>query len=186
MSMYEILYNFSWMGFNIFLAVLGVIFAQLMLKAKSKTSKIGFGILWLLFLPNTIYIVTDIIHLAESLSKTNGIYQIIVVIQYIILEIVGLLSFFYSLSPFEKILHKKFPKHPTAILNSIVVFNFVIAFGLVLGRVQRTNSWDVFTNMNRVLNDSLHTFSSAELMLYTFLFGLLGNIVYFSLKQFLK
>ena len=184
--MVEIIFNFQWMGFNLFLALLGVVFTQLTLRAKTRTSQILFGIIWLLFLPNTIYIVTDVIHFQESFSKTQGIYQIIVVLQYFLFELIGILSFFYSLYPFEKLLHRKFPKHKIAILNGLVVFNFIIAFGLILGRVQRTNSWDVFTNFGRVLNDTVHTFSSVELMLYTFLFGLLGNMVYFSLKQFLK
>ena len=184
--MSEIFFNINWMGFNLLLAGIGLILTQFVIKARSRTSQFFFGILWLLFLPNTIYIVTDIIHLPESLSHTQGVFQVVVIAQYMIFEIVGIASFFYSLFPFEKLLHKKFPTHNVAIMNSIIVFNFIIAFGLILGRVQRTNSWDVFTNINRVLNDSVRTFSSVELMLYTFLFGLLGNMVYFSLKQFLK
>ncbi len=180
-----IFFNIQWMGFNIFLALCALVFAKLTFSIKNKFLKASFGILWIAFLPNTIYLLTDIIHFKSSFLQADIISKIIVSIQYLMLELTGVITFFYALSPFEHALYKKFRTKKNILNTTIVLVNFIIAFGIVLGRIQRINSWDLFTNLQRVLIISLQTLLSVKLMFYTILFGILLNLIYFSYKKLL-
>jgi uncharacterized membrane protein len=49
---------------------------------------------------------------------------------------------------------------------------------MVLGRVQRTNSWEVFTNTEKVIIDSFNTLKSFELILLAVAFAVICQLVY--------
>jgi uncharacterized membrane protein len=61
----------------------------------------------------------------------------------------------------------------------LITVNFCIGFGMVLGRVQRLNSWDIFLDAPKVIHASFHMVSSLELLLLGVLFGVVANSVYF-------
>lgn len=182
-----IIFNVSWMLYNISLACIAVLFGFFMLKAKPLLFKIVFAIIWLLFIPNSIYMLTDIIHLYKDLQNVNFFYQILLILQYFLLMTVAIITFILSLLPFEELLIKKsVKKYITASMKPLLIFglNFVIAFGVVLGRIQRLNSWDIITNLPGVLQNIFHILVSANLLLLTVFFGVLCNIVYFSYRFF--
>ena len=59
----------------------------------------------------------------------------------------------------------------------------MVGFGIVLGRIQRLNSWEIFTETERVITDSLQITTSSKLVMYAIFFGLLGNLVYFIFRK---
>lgn len=166
------------------LALLAVLFGYFFLRTKSPTLKVIFGILWLLFLPNTIYIFTDLQHVIEQWNKVSPLEGIILVCQYLLLELIGLVTFILGFHPFERIV-RYFPKLKRNKVKVIVAFNFLIAFGMVLGRVERINSWEVFTDPFAVLRSSLHVLMSFELLGLTVLFGLVCNFIYFLCRDYI-
>ena len=171
-------FNAWWMIYNILLAVLAVIFGWLMYLSHKKYVSLLMGAIWLLFIPNTIYILTDLIHISNQLPKTTHALTWILLFQYALLTFVGILTFFYALLPFEYILRRyNFSERKIRVI--IVLMNFLFSFGVVLGRIQRTNSWDVFVNIQKVLHDTVYTLTSGDLITLTILFGLLCNFVYF-------
>lgn len=175
-------YNDSWMLYNCFLALLPVGFGFLFILFKNPLLKILSGILWVLFLPNTIYIFTDLVHFLNQWSITHPLLSILLLLQYIILVIVGIVTFFIALFPFEKmVLTKKKFKQEKAVF--LIVFNFFIAFGMVLGRVERINSWDVFIHPLKVLNSAFTVFTSLDLLTVMILFGLFCNFLYFLFRK---
>ncbi|RJQ37861.1 DUF1361 domain-containing protein [Candidatus Microgenomates bacterium] len=179
-----ILDNFVWMGINSILAATAVVFGFLSLKFFLKPLKIFFLSLWLLFLPNTIYILTDMLHFPRQWMGTEGIQRVFLLIQYSFLEAVGIVSFVLSIYFFEKILlYSRFKKNKLLIIFMIILLNFLTAFGVVLGRIQRLNSWDIFTNAEKVMNESLGIMTSVELSLLVLFFGMVGNIIYFLFKD---
>lgn len=176
--------NLYWMAFNANLAFLAVLFGLMMLKTKRKWAKWLFFILWTLFTPNTLYILTDVYHFSQQFGKVTGLDSIYLVVQYIFLIPFGLVSYVYAMEPFEKLLSTI----NTTIINHyaryIVFFtNFIIAFGIVIGRVQRTNSWEVFTNTVSVFHDSVRTISSLDLMIVVIVVGIFANCIYFGTKN---
>lgn len=178
-----LLENIGWMSLNITLAFVGVMFGYLM-QSRHPIFKIIFLILWLLFVPNTVYILTDIIHIPEQASQLGWVNQIILLTQYIVLISLGVLTFLISMRLFEKTLPKVKDK---SMHNLILVMTiYLIAFGVMLGRIHRANSWEIFTAPQRVIESSITLFSSPSTLLIIFLFGTLVNLIYFGLKKYIK
>lgn len=171
-------YNVSWMVYNSFLALLAVGFGYFIFEVENKIIRFIIGICWFLFLPNTIYIFTDLMHLIEQWYYTQGIFHFLLLLQYAVFEIIGIVTFLLAFFPIEKIVDsiKILKKNKTFVF---IIFNLIIAFGMVLGRVERINSWDLFTNPRVVIISGLHVFTSINLLVLTLLFGLICNFIYF-------
>lgn len=181
-----IFHNLIWMTGNILLAVLAVVFGWLSLKTESPFLKLIFGILWLLFIPNTIYILTDLIHVSKQLSLlSESSIQAILISQYALLALLGLWTFILGLYPFEKFVKGiKLFRQKASYYALIIITNFVVAFGVVIGRIQRTYSWEVFTNPIKVAGDISNVLRSSELIMLVIFFGMMGNLLYFSIKTY--
>lgn len=177
-----ILDNTIWMTLNTALAVFAVVCGWIVLKAKSKIVKMIFSIMWILFLPNTIYILSDIIHFILQLSSAGNMTIVALSLQYLLLMSIGILSFVYGVYPLEKLLRLKRFKI-TEIYSYIIIFNFIIIFGAFLGRVHRLNSWDVFINPSTVIDGIKYTIFSFELMISVLIFSLIASFIYFLLRK---
>lgn len=177
-----ILYNAQWMLINIFLALTAVVLAYIFLNVRNRYLKGISGILWLLFLPNTIYIITDMMHILHQWSLVSFGAKIILVFQYAILELVGCVSFILAYRPFEVILQWLRYKKQQKIWITII-FNFIIAFGMVLGRVERVNSWDLIVAFERIANAVISVATTLEFIGLTVLFGLFCNFFYFLFRD---
>src|SRR5476651_705037 len=97
-------HNPVWMSFNISLAMIPVFLGWLMLEAQNKWIKITLGFLWFIFLPNSIYLFADITHLFSQWNVVNLLGKCILLFEYTIVLSAGLLTYIYSLYPFEKII----------------------------------------------------------------------------------
>ncbi len=176
-------FNLSWMTFNIFLALIPVILAWLAYSLKNKLLKTLLLIIWLIFIPNTIYIVTDILHLITQTNNVGILSGIILYLQYSIFLSIGLLTYILSLYPIEKILKKHYKKQKENINTLLIAINFLIGFGIVLGRIHRLNSWDLILELPKVFYAAKETIFSPNMILLALLFGLLSNLVYFLVKE---
>ncbi|MCX6754511.1 MAG: DUF1361 domain-containing protein [Candidatus Nomurabacteria bacterium] len=130
---------------NIFLAFIPFVISSLLLlySKKEKFNKIilFFGLfLWLLFIPNAPYIITDFIHLGSTRSIPL-IFDILLIFSS---ALIGLIFFFYSLFQIEQIIKNKYSNKVTSIIIGFVIM--LVSFGVYLGRFLRFNSWDVFVN----------------------------------------
>lgn len=168
------------MGWNLFLAFIAYFFAYFALKLSNKTVGIILFILAVLFSPNTIYMTTDSIHLLEQWKKISTLLRPLLIIEYFILIVLGIISFFLTVKLLEHFLNESLHKKITD--TSIFLLNYLIAFGVVIGRIQRANSWHVFTKPQFVFNNIIKTLSSPELIFYILTFGLFANLIYFALK----
>ncbi len=179
--MHIVVYNISWMGFNIFLALIAVLFAWLLKLTTWKFLRMMYGFLWLVFLPNTLYLLTDIIHFSETLDEARGIYRIIDIIQYLILLLLGVTTYFAALYPIEKsyIKSTKWMK-----LMFVLIINLLVGFGMALGRVERVNSWDIVFDIPSVIQTGTHMLTSTNSLLLILLFTSIGTVIYLSLRAF--
>lgn len=180
--------NFNFILINSFLALVAVLFGWLMSKANSFFAKIWTGFIWFIFLPNTIYILTDISHLFEQWSKVDNLFKFILIIQYLLFSIFGIISFIISVHFFHKILGGKsagwkIEKMKPSTFVIICILNFIVGFAVILGGIERTNSWHVITNPSRVLEDTLNLIYSKDLLILSLGIGLLANAVYFVMAE---
>ncbi len=173
-----ILYNLSWMAFNLYLALLPVIFSIFLFKMPNKATKYLVGALWFLYLPNTIYIYSDLHHLLEQWTMVNIFEKGLLILEYSALEVLGLACFLFAFYPIEVILREmKFSEK--ARVYWIVGINFLIGFVMALGKIERINSWDLFTNIPFLISSTLHIFTSLDLIALSILFGIFANCFYF-------
>lgn len=173
--------NFEWMTINILLTLLPFIFLNLAIKFKNRIVKSAFFLLWFLFFPNTIYLLTDLQYLPGQLSKFDPKLDLLLIGQYLVLVLVGVTSYLYSLRPIVSLLVKKYRKIGKVKWNFVVMFfNFVVSFGVFLGKIERTQSWDVFTNPLRVLTQINNIIHDPNKFVIIFIFGVLINVIYFA------
>lgn len=132
------------LGWNLLLALIPfiitlVIYKNPELMAKPWT-KISLTFLWLLFLPNAPYIITDFVHLQLS----NPLFLVLDFITISIFALTGFFSGIYSFKIMYELYSLNHTKKVVRCLASLI--SFLCGFGVYLGRVIRLNSWDVFTN----------------------------------------
>lgn len=178
-------FSFIYILWNIFLAFIPFIISSLLL-SYSKRDKFNKAIfvlgifLWLLFIPNAPYIITDFIHLGE-IRAVPIIFDTFLLFSSASL---GLILGFHSLFHIEQIIKMKYsPKITSAMIGGII---FLISFGIYLGRFLRFNSWDVFINHTSLIKNIWKIFSESsvrvEVCLYTLLFFFFLVLFYKSWK----
>lgn len=127
-------------------------------------------VLWILFIPNAPYIVTDFIHLGTTRSIPI-LYDTFLLFSS---ATVGMILFFESLNHVEQIIQMKLSKRKTSTIIGVIIL--VISFGMYIGRFLRFNSWDIFINHSSLFGHVWKIFSQAtthkEVYLYTILFFL--------------
>ncbi|HMU08883.1 MAG TPA: DUF1361 domain-containing protein [Ferruginibacter sp.] len=136
---------------------------------------------WLLFFPNSLYIITDLIHL----DIDTGIPKWFDAILIFSASATGLMMAFISLYRVEQFLNKLGGKKWVNVLMLLILF--LGSFGVYLGRFLRWNSWDIITNPvqllmtigDRILFPLDHLYTWGVTSLLTVLFYL----IYFSAKK---
>lgn len=181
-----LLENMSMIGLNSCLALIPILFGWLMLKTRHTWLQVAFALVWFSFLPNTLYILTDLRYLPEQWAVMHHFGKIALALQYLIYEILGVSSFLLALYPLEKLLLISHKRENNVLLPFLLTTaNSFIGFGMVLGRVQRINSWDIFMNAPKVISASFHILSSSKLMLLVVLFSFCANLLYFFFRKLL-
>jgi uncharacterized membrane protein len=95
---------------------------------------------WLLFLPNAPYIITDLFHVRHVSEQTLWFDTMMI----FLFALTGLLAGLYSQLLVHRLLNQLFGKRLTwlAMLACLVL----TSFGIYLGRYGRWNSWDLVTD----------------------------------------
>ena len=131
---------------------------------------------WLLFFPNALYIITDLMHLKNADDKVPIWFDAILLFTS---SVTGLIMAFVSLYQVEIFLRKNLAaRHINKLLVAVL---FIGSFGVYLGRFLRWNSWDILANPVSLLieigvrftNPFLHYRTWIVTMLLTCLFCLL-------------
>lgn len=178
--------SFLYILWNIFLAFIPFFISSILLlnTDKDKIFKpvfiIGF-ILWLLFLPNAPYVVTDFIHLGRF-RAVPPMYDMFLLFTS---AWVSLLLGLHSILHIEKILLSKFTRKIT---NLVILITILFAsFGVYLGRYLRFNSWDLFISHNSLATSIWKTFiisnDYANVYGYTLLFFVFIYVSYRSFRE---
>lgn len=112
--------------------------------------------IWLVFLPNAPYIITDLIHLKHRAGVPIW-FDAIMLLSF---ALNGLQIGLFSLSHIHVTLFQVFGKKFEWLLVSGILY--LTSFGVFLGRVLRWNSWDLVTNPISVIKDVIHFLNPIE------------------------
>lgn len=175
--------DYWYLAWNLLLGTMPLIFALIFFKLNAKklalnwASVILFG-LWLLFLPNAFYIVSDLVHLTESPNNLI-IFDVVLISLY---AITGLVLGYLSLA----LMHFKFAHHSRKLSNLVVLGSLLLCgYAIYLGRYLRWNSWDVVTNPFGIIfdvsNSLINTRKYSESLGTTLLFFAFLSSIYFVL-----
>jgi uncharacterized membrane protein len=178
--MFALMHGVPWV--HVFPALFAVVFAFLYLKTRWIYLKILWGILWLLLIPNTAYIFIDVERITLHWNSLDIVMRIMLIIQYIFLEIIGLVTYLFVMLPIESIIHNRLFSRKYQILV-IILFNFLIGLGMVLGRIGYTNSYMIFTQPLKIFAAAFYIITSLDLVGLTIAFGLLCNCIYFLFRK---
>ena len=176
--------NSVWMVWNSVLAVLPVGFAWLYFQTSRKFYKGILAVLWLLYLPNSLYVISDMEHIVSQWGQVGIVERLFLLVQYAHLEVIGLSAFILSMYAYEKELRRIFKKQKRKIVPIfIITTNFLIGYAMVIGKVERVNSWEVFTATDNVISAMLNVVQWDHLVGLAILFGLFGNFFYFLFRD---
>lgn len=150
--------------------------------------------LWVLFLPNCFYIITDFIHISGNsymiinpnykpyITTNESMYFFSdnITIWYDFLSIslgvfIGLSLGVLSLYIIQSLIEKKYNKVFSWVIVGVI--SFISGYAIYLGRFLRWNSWDLIIKPINIINMFVHHLNAKSLK-FAILFGTLNFVVY--------
>ncbi|MDB9525343.1 DUF1361 domain-containing protein [Oscillatoria sp. CS-180] len=173
-----------WLGIVVAIA-LGV---SLWLFRRSYASKIwlwwGSLAVFIAFLPNAPYVLTDIIHLIRGTSfGVTSIWMIALVLipLHLCAILLGFEAYVLSLLNINYFLKDKDLTH--LILPAELALHALSAFGIYLGRFIRLNSWDILVDPTSIIAITLNTLTSRRPVAVIGLTFVILTVFYWLMKQ---
>lgn len=155
--------HFIFLAWNLFLAWLPLLLAIAAVRLQQRPLLLLFcSFLWLIFLPNSPYLVTDLMHLSWR-DHAPLWFDVIMLFSF---AITGLMLGFTSLY----LMHTLIRRFSNWVVGWIfVAFALALSsFGVYVGRFLRWNSWDILFNPTGILVDVLDIALNPHLHLRTF------------------
>lgn len=99
------------------------------------------AIVWIIFLPNAPYIITDFKHLTDPRADVPIWFDVMMLMWF---SWTGMLLGVVSLYLMQDIVHKEFGRWVSWIM--VLIVSALSGLGVYIGRFIRWNSWDIFTD----------------------------------------
>ena len=144
--------QYWFMFWNLILAWVPVFLALILVKKLKNSSwkepvPVLLTLLWIGFLPNSFYLMSDLIHL-KSTGDIGILFDVVFFLSFIWN---GLLAGFISLILVHKqLIKRRSANFATAIVGTVIFLN---SFAIYLGRSLRWNTWDLLVNPAGLLFD---------------------------------
>lgn len=180
--------HYVFLTWNLFLAWIPFICACLLKEAKENGRPryvylLLFGT-WLLFFPNSPYILTDLFHLQQN----KGIplwFDLVLILSF---AWNGLLLGCISLLEVQRVLRSYVSAAAINLFSAALMV--LCSFGIYLGRYPRWNSWDVVNNpialFSDIFNMLIHPLHNTRMVGVTFFFSLFLIVVHRTLHAVIR
>lgn len=136
---------------------------------------------WLLFIPNSFYIITDLYHL-DHIASAPKWFDLLLLLSF---AWNGLLLGIVSLRRTEMLLEEIKGKSFSLLIVFVVMS--LNAFGIYIGRFLRYNSWDIITQpfslFNETLQIILHPFINIREWGMIFCYAVFMTLLYSTIKK---
>ncbi len=182
--------TFLFLVWNIFLAWLPyLITGQLarMTPFRPRLLFAGLMLAWLLFIPNSFYIITDLYHLNDWYNDRQmpSWFDLAMILSFVWN---GLLLGVLSVRQMEKILKPRLPAHHELFFLYPVMW--LNAVGVYTGRYLRFNSWNLITDPFQLFGDMarlvIHPLRNQYVWAMIFCFSILMTLMYLMMKRISK
>jgi uncharacterized membrane protein len=169
---------YIFLAWNLFLALIPYWISSYLAKAEQlKYIHLPLIAAWILFLPNSPYIITDLFHLKQR--HFPFWYDLVLVYSF---ALIGFVVFYKSVFDIIKLVRNRIPDLYLRLM--LPPFFWLIAFGLYLGRYLRFNSWNVVNHPFRIVNQSFEALFSKDTIGFTLIFAVFMWLVYLTLVNF--
>ena len=179
---------FVFLTWNLFLAwipfLLAFVLSEMNDNGTSWIKKLAVFSGWLLFFPNSPYILTDLFHLRLR-SEIPIWFDLVLILSF---AWNGLLLGYSSLMEIQKVLRTRLS---AGIVNFFIAGLLVLcSFGIYLGRYPRYNSWDILTNpitlFSDIFNMLIDPMSNTRMLGVTFFFSVFLMVSYWTLNTMIN
>lgn len=163
--------RFTFLAWNIFLAVIPFDIALCVKKLtpKHKLLVIPLTLLWLIFYPNTIYMITDFAHLS---AIGTGLINSTQILNYGLLAIGIFLGVSLGISSARIMLQTWLPTSSYIVTFGVFsIISILSSYAIYMGRFLRLNSWDLLLDIHNVIlqmNHALSVHSLHFILVFTF------------------
>ncbi|UBF27228.1 DUF1361 domain-containing protein [Kovacikia minuta CCNUW1] len=174
-----------WMAWNLFLALVPFGLSIWLFRLSTVRSLVWWVGLFLFvaFLPNAPYVLTDLIHLIRDIQLTDSLAINILVIlpKYLLFILIGFES--YVLCLINLGIYLKRQNLNSWVPQVELVLHALSAIGIYLGRIERLNSWDIVFRPHHVLSSVAENLLNREPLIFMTIALLTISGLYWLLKQ---
>lgn len=180
--------TFLFLVWNLFLAYVPYVLTAWLSQKPAYMERRGIFILflagWLLFIPNSFYLVTDLFHLGQHTGAPLW-FDLALMISF---AWNGVLLGVLSVRQMEKIMQVYlFGRHELLFILPVMWLN---ALGIYIGRYLRFNSWDIITNPFELFTDIalliVHPLQNVHAWGMIACYTLLMTVIYLTMKRMNK
>ncbi len=177
--------SYSFLAWNLFLAYIPFLLSNWLSRhvevLKNRIKLIFLVLLWLLFMPNSFYILTDLFHL-QNMGNGHPWFDLTLILSF---AWNGILFGILSIRKMEMLLKAAKGKFISGLIIFMVMW--LNAFGIYLGRFLRFNSWDVLINpfslSGEIVAIFLNPYDYRYVWIMSFCFAFFMVIIYYTIKK---
>lgn len=179
--------NYSgWIIWNLFLAFIPLILSfWLFFTGKQKRTLLWWFnfIIFITFLPNAPYLLTDIIHLIEAIRGGYSIWvtTLIFIPLHVFAIFIGWEAYVISVINQSRYLRRQGGRK--FVFLSELITHALCAIGIFLGRFRRFNSWDLVTQPDILLTSTIGDLTAKKPLLVMLITFVILTILYWLTKQ---
>jgi uncharacterized membrane protein len=176
--------DYAFLNWNLFLAGIPWLLSSYVtlhseLRWKNATLAVVL-LVWILFIPNAPYILTDLVHLRD-IQTMPAWFDLMLILAY---AWTGLAFGLVSLHDLEHLLTHRMDRIKADAI--VVALLFLSGFGIYLGRYLRWNSWDVVQHPSSLISDIVdrifNPLSHGRTWGVTLMMGILLNMMYWTVR----
>lgn len=177
--------NYLFLPWNLFLAFVPLWISTVITRTpgilSNKYLLVLFLGVWLLFIPNSFYIITDLFHLTKFRIAPTW-YDLLMIFSF---AWNGILFGIISLNKVEKILLMAGGKNFSFLF--VLAVMWLSAFGIYIGRFLRYNSWDIITDpfslAGEIVDMVIHPFQNGYAWAMTICYAVFMSFVYMTIRK---
>ena len=176
----------GWIVWNLFLAFIPLMLSFCLFRWHNKKRSLSWWIsliIFIAFLPNSAYLLTDIIHLIEAIRAGYSIWitTLIFIPLHLCAIFLGWEAYVISVINQSSYLTQQGAKK--FVLVTEIMTHGVSAVGIYLGRFLRFNSWDLVTQPNVIFISAIENLTDRKPLLVIFITFIILSVSYWLMKQ---
>jgi uncharacterized membrane protein len=173
------------MGLDLSLALIPFLLALLLFRDTKLPGLLRWPLfaVFVLFLPNAPYVLTDVIHFVAKIRVTPPLpvwAMSILLFEYVLYFLFGMQCFTLSIMLWDSVLKRL--GFGWLILPLELLLIAASSFAIYLGRIDRLNSWDVVTDPRGLLDHALRDVTMPKPLELTVIFFVAVTVIHYLLK----